>query len=240
MIRIGPAGWAYKDWERIVYPPKKPRGFDPVGYLAQYFDTIEINSTFYRPPQPHSAKNWASRVSGNPHFRFTAKLWRGFTHERNATAQDESEFKSGITPLMEAGRFGGLLLQFPWSFRFDEENRAYLLELHRTFQEFPLVLEVRHASWAQESVLDMLAALDVGLCNIDQPLFHRSIKPGAHVTSPHRLCPAAWPQLPQLVLAKRAVLRAIRLSVLAEGTRAVGGSHQNCCAQSRGHLRNNE
>ena len=184
VIRVGPAGWAYRDWERIVYPPKKPKGFDPIAYLAQYFDTIEINSTFYRPPQPHSAKSWAERVSGNPRFRFTAKLWRGFTHERNATAQDESEFKNGLQPLVEAGRFGALLLQFPWSFRFDEDNRAYLLDLRRRFQKCPLVLEVRHASWAQESVLDLLAELEVGLCNIDQPLFHRSIKPGADVTSP--------------------------------------------------------
>jgi uncharacterized protein YecE (DUF72 family) len=50
VVRIGPAGWAYKDWEGIVYPLKKVKGFDPVAYLAQYFDTIEINSTFYRPP----------------------------------------------------------------------------------------------------------------------------------------------------------------------------------------------
>jgi uncharacterized protein YecE (DUF72 family) len=183
VIRIGPAGWAYKDWNGIVYPPKKPKGFDPVQYLARYFDTIEINTTFYGAPQPESAKRWAESILENSRFRFTAKLLRTFTHERKATAKDEREFKEGIAPLVEAGRFGALLLQFPWSFRYEPENRGYLIGLQRRFHEFPLVLEVRHSSWAQPEVLDLLGELDVGLCNIDQPLFHRSIKPGADVTS---------------------------------------------------------
>ena len=184
MIRVGPAGFAYKDWEGIVYPADKPKGFDPVRYLAQYFDTIEINSSFYGPPHPHAASGWAWRVADNPRFKFTAKLYKAFTHERNATPQDERDFKNGIDPLVTADRFGALLLQFPWSFRFDNENRLYLLDLQRRFGEYPLVLEVRHASWAQPEVLEMLAEFGVGLANIDQPLFHRSIKPGAHVTAP--------------------------------------------------------
>src|SRR5205823_3104494 len=76
-----------------------------------------------------------------------------------------------------------LLLQFPWSFRFDKDNRLYLFDLHKRFQEYPLVLEVRHASWAQAEVLDLLVELDIRLANIDQPFFHRSIKPGAEVTA---------------------------------------------------------
>lgn len=184
MIRIGPAGWAYKDWEGIVYPKEKPKGFQPLEFLAEYFDTVEINSSFYGPPRATSAKKWADQVQGNPHFRFTAKLYEAFTHKRNATAQDEQDFKEGIAPLMEMDRFGALLLQFPWSFRFDHENQRYLLELQRRFAEYPLVLEVRHASWAQPEVLDLLAELGIGLANIDQPLFKRSIRPGVEVTAP--------------------------------------------------------
>jgi uncharacterized protein YecE (DUF72 family) len=86
VIRIGPAGWSYKDWEGIVYPVSKPKGFHPASYLAQYFDTIEINSTFYRSPEAGIAKGWARRVEGNPNFRFTARLFRSFTHARNATS----------------------------------------------------------------------------------------------------------------------------------------------------------
>jgi uncharacterized protein YecE (DUF72 family) len=183
VIRIGPAGWAYKDWEGIVYPPKKPKGFHALTYLAQYFDTVEINSSFYGPPRPSAAKAWTERVQGNERFRFTAKLYQAFTHKRSATVQDEHDFKGGIAPLMEAGRFRALLLQFPWSFRFEPENRLYLLDLQKRFREYPLVLEVRHSSWAEPGVLDFLKQLGIGLCNIDQPLFKRSIKPGAEATS---------------------------------------------------------
>jgi uncharacterized protein YecE (DUF72 family) len=183
VIRIGPAGWAYKDWEGIVYPSDKPKGFDSLTYLARYFDTIEINSSFYGAPRASAAKTWADRVKGNERFRFTAKLHQSFTHKRNATTKDEIDFKHGIEPLVEAGRFGALLLQFPWSFRFDAENRLHLIELQKRFREYPLVLEVRHASWAQPEALDLLGDLDIGLANIDQPLFKRSIKPGAEVTA---------------------------------------------------------
>lgn len=183
MIRIGPSGWSYKDWDGIVYPAKKPKAFDRLAYLAQYFDTIEINTSFYGAPRPTSTRAWAESIRVNPQFKFTAKLLRNFTHERNAAAKDEREFKEGMAPLMEAGRFGALLLQFPWSFRYTPENLAWVAGLQGRFSEFPLVLEVRHAGWDRPEVLDFLMQRDMGLCNIDQPLFRRSIKPGEDVTS---------------------------------------------------------
>jgi uncharacterized protein YecE (DUF72 family) len=166
-----------------VYPAQKPHGFHEASYLAKYFDTIEINVSFYRPILAKTAIAWLKQVEQNENFRFTAKLWRGFTHNRNATAADEVEFKEGLTPLLEAGRFGALLLQFPWSFRNTQENREYIARLRGQFAEYPLVLEVRHASWSEPGTLDMLEQLDMGLCNIDQPLFKTSIKPSAVATS---------------------------------------------------------
>ena len=183
MTRIGPAGWAYKDWCGIVYPEPKPRGFQELTFVSRYFDTVEINVTFYRPLAPKTAVGWLARVRHNDRFRFTAKLWRGFTHERNATATDEQEFKDGLAPLLESGRLGAVLLQFPWSFRNTAENREYVARLRARFAEYPLVLEVRHASWSESGTLDILERLDLGLCNIDQPLFKRSVKPSALATS---------------------------------------------------------
>jgi uncharacterized protein YecE (DUF72 family) len=184
LTRIGPAGWAYKDWWGVVYPAKKPRGFSELAYLAQYFDTIEINVTFYRPIPAKTAASWLDKITAYPRFRFTAKLWRGFTHERNATAADEQEFKDGFAPMLEQGKLGALLMQFPWSFRNTAENRDYLARLNARFCEFPRVLEVRHGSWSEPGVLDLLEQLDLGLCNIDQPLFRRSVAPSAITTSP--------------------------------------------------------
>ena len=183
MTRIGPAGWSYKDWGGIVYPAPKPRGFHELSFLVAYFDAIEINTSFYRPLTAKTARAWIDQVQSNSRFRFTAKLWRGFTHERSATAADEDLFKEGVGPLAEADRLGALLLQFPWSFRNTAENREYVARLRTRFRDYPLVLEVRHASWSEPGVLSALEQLDLGLCNIDQPLFKRSVKPAGVATS---------------------------------------------------------
>src|SRR5215471_9434253 len=71
IIRVGPAGWDYPDWKGIVYPKQRGRGFDALEYLAHYFRTIEINSTFYRPPPAEMARSWARRVAHRADFRFT-------------------------------------------------------------------------------------------------------------------------------------------------------------------------
>jgi uncharacterized protein YecE (DUF72 family) len=183
-IRIGPAGWSYKDWEGIVYPAKPGAKFDPLAYLAHFFDTIEINSSFYRPPTAQTSKSWAKRVAENPKFVFTAKLYQVFTHKRGkATAEDEKAVREGIDPLADQGKLGALLLQFPWSFKNTTEERQYLFNLLERFRDYPLVVEVRHASWNQPAIYSSLEELGVGICNIDQPLFSKSIKPAALTTS---------------------------------------------------------
>jgi uncharacterized protein YecE (DUF72 family) len=184
-IRIGPAGWSYKDRNGIVYPKTPGAKFDPLAYLANYFDTIEINSSFYRPPAATTAKSWAKRVAQNPDFVFTAKLHRVFTHERGkATIEDEKLFREGIQPLAEAGKLGTLLIQFPWSFKNSDDDRVYLFSLLDQFKDYPLVIEVRHSSWNTPAVLETLEEAGVGICNIDQPLFSKSIRPAALTTSP--------------------------------------------------------
>jgi len=185
MIRVGPAGWSYEDWAGIVYPLKKGSKFDPLAYLAEFFDVVELNNTFYRPPTPQMGRSWARRVQSNPNFRFTAKLYRNFTHEREALAEgDEALFKSGLAPLLENQRLGALLLQFPYSFHNTEENLAYLKALAEKFREYPLVLEVRHASWDRSSAFKLLRENGIGFCNIDQPQVSYSMGATKKVTSP--------------------------------------------------------
>jgi len=185
MIRVGPAGWSYQDWEGIVYPLKKGSKFDPLVYLADSFETIELNNTFYRPPTPSMSKSWVRRVQANPRFKFTAKLYRNFTHERQSlTEKDQTNFKAGLEPLMENGKLGALLLQFPYSFHNNEQNRGYLKELADRFRDYPLVLEIRHASWDRASAYQFLREIQVGFCNLDQPQVSYSIGPTKKVTSP--------------------------------------------------------
>jgi uncharacterized protein YecE (DUF72 family) len=91
---------------RYRVSPAKPRGFDELAYLSAYFDTIEINTSYYGPPRPSTAKKWLESVARNGAFKFSAKLFHSFTHERNPGPDDEREFKDGIDPLVKADRLG--------------------------------------------------------------------------------------------------------------------------------------
>jgi uncharacterized protein YecE (DUF72 family) len=183
-IRVGPAGWSYKDWEGTVYPPHGSK-FDPLAYLASFFDTIEINSPFYRIPPPQHARSWVRRVGGNPDFKFTTKVFRGFTHDEKALAAgDVKAFRDYLDPLMDAGRLGAVLLQYPWSFKNGDESRDKLAKLFREFDGYPLALEVRHATFQNDDFVRFLDEHGVAWVNVDQPLFHDSVKPADTVTGP--------------------------------------------------------
>lgn len=184
-LRFGPAGWMYKDWDGIVYPDPKPARFDPLRYIAEYFDAVEVNSSYYGPPSPKTTAAWVSRVQNFPDFRFTAKIWKRFTHERGKawTTGEVDQVCAGFDVMMDAGKLGAVLLQFPWSFRRTDENREWLGDVVRTFTRYPLVVEVRHSSWLAPEFLASLEEEGVGFVNIDQPLYHDSIGPSAHITS---------------------------------------------------------
>jgi uncharacterized protein YecE (DUF72 family) len=183
-IRVGPAGWSYPDWEKVVYPPHGSK-FDHLAYLASFFDTIEINSPFYRIPPPTHAKSWVRRIADNPDFLFTSKVFRGFTHEKaDLAGADVAAFRNYLDPLMEADRLGAILLQFPWSFKNSPESCDKLAALFRAFDAYPKALEVRHASFQNAGFVDFLEAHHVSWVNVDQPLFHDSVKPADAVTGP--------------------------------------------------------
>jgi uncharacterized protein YecE (DUF72 family) len=183
-IRVGPAGWSYTDWENVVYPPHGSK-FDHLAYLSSFFDTIEINSPFYRIPPPTHAKSWVRRVSANPDFKFTTKVFRGFTHEDAKLAkEDVKAFRNYLDPLMEADRLGAILLQFPWSFKNSPESVDKLAALFKAFDEYPKALEVRHSTFQNAEFFDFLSEHDVAWVNVDQPLFDNSVKPDDTVTGP--------------------------------------------------------
>jgi len=197
-VRIGTAGWSYKDWEGIFYPP----GLDhhkihPLEYLAHFFDTTEINTSFYGPLKPELAKLWCRRVAAvNPRFLFTAKLYRAFTHSPIAvmeptsaatirpTDEDEVRTREGLDAIASEGRLGALLIQFPVSYKNTSLNREYLDRLLRQFIEYPRVVEVRDSSWNNPETLAAFTQKNVGFCNIDQPVLGHSLAPTEHVTAP--------------------------------------------------------
>jgi uncharacterized protein YecE (DUF72 family) len=182
-LYCGPSGWSYPHWNGIVYPKLKPRGFHPLEDIARYFDAVEINSTFYQTIRPEIARLWLRKVEHNPRFVFTAKLGRRFTHDRLLNGAEIGEFKDGLWPLLRARKLGCVLMQFPWTFRYTEENRDHLIAVRRAFHEFPLVAEMRHASWMHEEALGTLIDHHVGFVNIDQAAYTKATPPSALLTS---------------------------------------------------------
>jgi uncharacterized protein YecE (DUF72 family) len=205
-IRVGPAGWSYPDWAGYVYPSPRPKGFHETTYLAEFFDTIEINTSFYSPLQPGHAHQWLERVAANPRFLFTAKLWQKFTHETffeaesgtaaapaqwsssklsrmasgstgNPSAEDERVVRAGFDVLRNAGKLGAVLLQFPFSSHRTSETTAYLTAVLKRFADYPLAVEVRHASWDDPEIFELLREHHAAFCNIDQPIIGKSLLP---------------------------------------------------------------
>ena len=183
-ILIGPAGWSYPDWFGYVYPTARSKDFHEATYLSEFFDTIEINTSFYQPLRPEHAATWLERVAANPAFLFTAKLWQKFTHEPSATKDDEKAVRAGFDILKKAGRLGAVLLQFPFSFRSTKQTISYLAALLNRFADYPLAVELRHASWQSSEALSVLREHHAAFCNIDQPVIGRSLEPSAESTSP--------------------------------------------------------
>jgi uncharacterized protein YecE (DUF72 family) len=182
-LSIGPSGWNRADWVSTVYPKPASRGWHPLDTLARYVDVAEIGQTFSGPLRQEIAKLYAKKVERNQDFLFTALLERRFTYDRDLNEAAVEAWKTGMLPLLKARRLGAVVMQFPWGFRFTEENKQFLIRLRRTFHEFPLAAEFRHESWLRDEAVTTLVNYRVGFVNIDQPQFFRAMPPTAMLTS---------------------------------------------------------
>ncbi len=180
-IHIGPAGWSYPDWAGIVYPAKQPKTFDPLAFLASYFNLIEINNTFYRVPARRTCSDWVRRVDDRPGFVFTAKAPRDFTHRKVPAADHEIQaFKLAIEPIYEKERLGAVLLQFPWSFRLTPGSTKKIKSLVDRIAPFPTAVEVRHGSWQGPDAAAFFRDSAIPMCGVDQPLIGQSLSPDTY------------------------------------------------------------
>ncbi len=192
-IYIGTSGWSYPKgegtWTGYFYPAGK---INELEYYSQFFDTVEINSSFYRPPNPGYVYNWARRVPEG--FLFTVKLWQKFTHpkmykeatgkEAVISQKDVDLFKHSIEPLARYGKLGALLAQFPPSFKNDSFGRQILSAVIKTFNEYRLAVELRHRSWSDdENTARLLKENNITWVQIDEPKFQSSIAADVPLTT---------------------------------------------------------
>jgi uncharacterized protein YecE (DUF72 family) len=174
--RIGTSGWSYPpssgpgSWTGVFYPLART---DELKFYSRYFNTVEINSTFYRPCNPKTAESWVKRTPED--FEFTLKAWQQFTHKKGVwTPAEVEEFKTGIAPIVDAGKLGCVLFQFPASFRHTPETADQLQSLLDLFGDYPKAVELRHRSWGD--ALPALQSHNAAPAFIDEPKFKDSIR----------------------------------------------------------------
>lgn len=172
---VGTAGWWYKDWSPMFYPKKQGEEFDRLTYYSRYFNFVEINSTYYQYPHPGVALEWLKKVEQKDDFHFTVKLHQDFTHKREFVKQNIDSVRSLLDVLVRGERFGGLLIQFPYSFPFNEVSANYLVNLNDYFCGYRKILEVRHRSWDSPEALDFCREWGLVPAGIDQPRIGEAI-----------------------------------------------------------------
>ena len=193
-IHVGTSGWSYPSgrgtWNGVFYPSRRPRGFDELAYYAEHFDTVEVNSTFYRMPEPGLSRSWLRRTPKA--FLFSVKLFQKFTHpdmylaregvtDWDLSRADVDLFRAGVDPVAAAGRLAAVLVQFPPSFHAGPATREYLEWLLAALAGYPLAVELRHRTWsdAAEDTTARLDAHDAAWVLIDEPKFQSSIRQDA-------------------------------------------------------------
>jgi uncharacterized protein YecE (DUF72 family) len=179
MIKIGTSGFSYDDWLGPVYPDGLLRS-DQLAFYAREFPTVEINTTFYRIPGERTIAGWVRKTP--PGFLFSIKAYRGLTHEREFA--EFAPFAKSLGPLVESGKLGCVLAQFPNSFHPSAQNRQYLHDLRRGLDEVTVVVEFRNAQWVTEATFDFLRQLDFGFCCVDEPRLPGLMPPVVAVTGP--------------------------------------------------------
>lgn len=158
-IRIGMSGWSYSDWRGLYYP-EKSKSADWLTLYADEFDTAEINSCFYRLPNPQTLINWAAKVPED--FKFAAKMSRYATHILRLKTPDEplQRFFNIFAPVKS--KLGPILVQLPPTLKFDAAVvRNYFGILQMQYGEYRFALEARHATWLERDAIKLLEEYNI-------------------------------------------------------------------------------
>ncbi|MFN8588777.1 MAG: DUF72 domain-containing protein [Candidatus Eisenbacteria bacterium] len=179
-VHVGTSGYSFADWVGPFYPPGT-KSADFLRHYATQFSCVEVNATYYRLPPPRTLDAMQKKTPDG--FRFVVKLHQSMTHERATGEALYREFLGVIQPLKDAGKYDGLLAQFPWGFRRDDAAKAHLEFLRGALPGEPLWVEFRHASWVHKALPGWLAERQLGYCDVDEPALPGLVPPLGHVTN---------------------------------------------------------
>ena len=180
MIYSGTSGFSYDDWVGDFYPAGLPKR-EWLTYYAREFNTCELNSTFYAVPKPSSLEAMAGKTSAG--FLFSIKANQEMTHQREDSASVFKAFCQVLEPIIDSGKLGCILAQFPYSFRFNQRNWEYLVLFRERLAGMPVVIEFRNAQWLRSELFKWLRNQDLGFCCVDEPQLPHLLPPLAQATS---------------------------------------------------------
>jgi uncharacterized protein YecE (DUF72 family) len=168
-----------------VYGGRSPPGPEALAFLSRHVDLLEVNVSHYRIPAPSTAASWLRATAARPGFRFTAKLWKGYTHgPETPTKADHEAMLAFLAALAADGRMLGVLAQFPPSFRASARTEAYVHRLAGHVAPHALAFEPRDASWDRDDVRAGLAERGIAWVVADLPPLPRALPPRPHATAP--------------------------------------------------------
>ncbi len=178
-IRIGTSGWSYDHWQGRLYPEQTPVGKRLPYYLNRY-DTVEINSTYYRWPRDQTFIGWHDKLPDG--FVMSVKAPRGLTHYARLYEPEAwlSRIQAGIACLGD--RMGVFLVQLPPQFARDDARLDYFLSAVPV--GLNVTVEFRHPSWHNDTVLDMLERHGAAYCvmsGAELPCILRATAPFVYV-----------------------------------------------------------
>jgi uncharacterized protein YecE (DUF72 family) len=180
VIRVGTSGYSFLDWIGNFYPADLPRG-KMLDFYKEHFNTVEINSSYYSIPHPKVYENMVNKVPKD--FEFFVKAHKSFTNERKDIMEIAQKYINSLKPLKESQKLCGILFQFPFSFKFNDQNLTYLRRVYDLFTRERIIVEFRHASWVREQVFEFFEKYDITYCSVDEPRIPKLLDPEIFVTN---------------------------------------------------------
>jgi len=183
LIYLGTAGFKYDDWRGPFYDPGI-KDSDMLRAYARRFPAVELNFTYYEMPGLRAVQGIERKVPDR--FMVCVKAHRSMTHERTGPRELDAAclgFKEVLGPLVDSGKLGCVLCQFPWSFKPSRESADRLMRLRSLFDPLPIVVEFRNDRWITARTFEFLEENEIGFCCVDQPRLRGLVPPVARATS---------------------------------------------------------
>lgn len=197
---IGTCGYSYPEWKGVFYPEKAARK-DFLAFYSGEFRAVELNATFYQIPALKTLEGMVARTPAG--FTFVVKAHQALTHVREDAGAVLPAFREALKPFSDGGKLGGVLMQFPYSFRPSAGSIGHVEKTAEALAGAPVIVEFRNSLWFKEETYSWLGKTGLSICCVDEPAltglpprFHGTTGPVGYVRFHGRNADAWWGKNP--------------------------------------------